>query len=93
MRPGRSPSGGRRPPGSGRGSNRSTGYCPDPDCRPSVAAALDRAGIPRPAGFTHAFVFRHCTGRTALDVVREEHFVRVFCGEDRPGVARPPELS
>ncbi|MFJ4646566.1 hypothetical protein ACIP6Q_23895 [Streptomyces bobili] len=31
-------------------SNQSTGYCPDPDSWPAVAAALDRAGIARPRG-------------------------------------------
>jgi len=43
-----------------RVSNQSTGYCPDPDSWPAVAAALDRAGIARPDGFTHALVFRRC---------------------------------
>ncbi|MFF3289227.1 hypothetical protein [Streptomyces sp. NPDC003023] len=68
-------------------TNQSTGYCPDPDCWPSVAAALDRAGIARPARFTQEFVFRHCTGCTELNIVRENHFVCVFCGADLPGGA------
>ena len=41
-------------------TNQSTGYCPDPDCWPAVAAALDRAGIPHPGGFTDRVVFRRC---------------------------------
>src|SRR5262249_42562865 len=41
-------------------SNQSTGYCPAPGCWPAVAAALDRAGIPRPDAFTHPIVFRRC---------------------------------
>ncbi|MGW7285630.1 hypothetical protein ACWGH4_09055 [Streptomyces sp. NPDC054847] len=70
-------------------SNQSTGYCPDPDCWPSVAAALDRAGIPRPARFTQEIVFRCCAGCTEFNIVREDHFVCVFCGEDLPGRRAP----
>ncbi|MGW1323081.1 hypothetical protein ACWD64_11180 [Streptomyces antibioticus] len=33
-------------------SNQSTGYYPDPDCWPAVAAALDRAGVGQPDRFT-----------------------------------------
>jgi hypothetical protein len=38
-------------------SNQSTGYCPDPSSWSAVAAALDRAGLDRPGGFTSKFVF------------------------------------
>ncbi|WP_373463531.1 hypothetical protein [Streptomyces sp. B4I13] len=65
-------------------SNQSTGYCPDPDSWPAVAAALDRAGIARPDGFTHALVFRRCEGCGEHNVVREAVFVCVFCDEDLP---------
>jgi hypothetical protein len=65
-------------------SNQSTGYCPDPDSWPAVAAALDRAGIGRPDGFTHALVFRRCEGCGEHNVVREDVFVCVFCDEDLP---------
>lgn len=65
-------------------SNQSTGYCPDPDSWPAVAAALDRAGIGRPDGFTHALVFRRCEGCGEHNVVREEVFVCVFCDADLP---------
>src|SRR5688572_16337936 len=43
-------------------SNLSTGYCPEAECWPSVAAALDRAGLEHPASFTAEFIFRRCTG-------------------------------
>ncbi|MEU0087586.1 hypothetical protein [Streptomyces sp. NPDC006274] len=70
-------------------SNQSTGYCPDPDCRPSVAAALDRAGVARPERFTHEIVFRRCTGCGEVSIVREGDFVCVLCGQDLPGAAPP----
>ncbi|GAA2794232.1 hypothetical protein GCM10010441_19350 [Kitasatospora paracochleata] len=60
-------------------SNQSTGYCPDGSCWPAVAAALDRAGLPRPQGFTHEVVFRRCPGCGEINVVREGNFVCVFC--------------
>ncbi|AVV46255.1 hypothetical protein C6376_37820 [Streptomyces sp. P3] len=63
-------------------SNQSTGYRPDPDSWPTVAAALDRAGIARPDGFTHALVFRRCEGRGEHNVVREA--VCVFRDDDLP---------
>jgi len=65
-------------------SNQSTGYCPDPDCWPSVAAALDRAGVARPERFTHEIVFRRCTGCGEVSIVREGDFECVFCGQDLP---------
>ncbi|MFJ1811516.1 MULTISPECIES: hypothetical protein [unclassified Streptomyces] len=65
-------------------SNQSTGYCPDPDSWPAVAAALDRAGIGRPDGFTHALVFRRCERCEENNVVREGAFVCVFCDADLP---------
>ncbi|MET8163416.1 hypothetical protein ABZT34_04035 [Streptomyces sp. NPDC005329] len=65
-------------------SNQSTGYCPDPDSWPAVAAALDRARIGRPDGFTHALVFRRCERCGENNVVREGVFVCVFCDGDLP---------
>jgi hypothetical protein len=65
-------------------SNQSTGYCPDPDCWPAVAGALDRAGVGRPDGFTHALVFRRCERCRENNVVREGEFVCVFCGGELP---------
>ncbi|MEV1068272.1 hypothetical protein [Streptomyces sp. NPDC050263] len=65
-------------------SNQSTGYCPDPDSWPAVAAALDRADIGRPDGFTHTLVFRRCERCGENNVVREGAFVCVFCDADLP---------
>jgi hypothetical protein len=67
-------------------SNQSTGYCPDPDSWPAVAAALDRAGVVRPDGFTHALVFRRCERCRENNVVREGVFVCVFCDAGLPHV-------
>jgi len=65
-------------------SNQSTGYCPHLDSWPAVARALDRAGIDRPAAFTHAVVFRRCTPCREINIVREGEFVCVFCGSELP---------
>ncbi len=65
-------------------TNHSTGYCPDAASWPAVAAALARAGIAPPSGFTHETLFRHCTSCTQLNIVREEHYVCVFCDADLP---------
>ncbi|MFG2823756.1 hypothetical protein ACGFX4_30570 [Kitasatospora sp. NPDC048365] len=65
-------------------SNQSTGYCPDVVSWPAVARALDRVGIDRPEGFTHAVVFRRCTACGECSVVRDGHFVCVFCDAKLP---------
>lgn len=65
-------------------SNHSTGYCPSPDSWPAVADALSRAGVAPPDGFTHVTVFRHCPACAGLNIVREHHFVCVFCDTDLP---------
>lgn len=66
-------------------SNLSTGYCPDIVSWPSVARALDRAGLGRPPAFTYAVVFRRCAGCGERGIVREDDFVCVFCGSVLPG--------
>jgi hypothetical protein len=65
-------------------SNQSTGYCPDSGSWPVVSAALDRAGIAHPAGFTQDVVFRRCPSCQQVNVVREQDFVCVFCDELLP---------
>ncbi|WP_443046767.1 hypothetical protein [Streptomyces sp. NBC_00247] len=67
-------------------SNRSTGYCPDVSSWPAVVGALDRAGLPRPDGFTHEVVFRRCPGCQEHNIVREDHFVRVFRDGELPAI-------
>jgi hypothetical protein len=60
-------------------SNLSTGYCPDAGSWPAVAAALDRAGVGRPQGFTQEIVFRRCPACHQVNIVREQDFSCVFC--------------
>lgn len=61
-------------------TNQSTGYCPEPKSWPAVAAALDKAGLPHPGGFTRAFVFRLCEGCGQTNVVKEGDFTCAVCG-------------
>jgi hypothetical protein len=60
-------------------SNQSTGYCPDAVSWAAVAAALKRAGVPAPDGFTVALVFRHCPRCGGLNVVRDGDFTCALC--------------
>ncbi|MEV4722038.1 hypothetical protein AB0J94_33040 [Micromonospora noduli] len=60
-------------------SNHSTGYCPDPDCWPAVAAALDRLSMPHPGGFTAALIFRRCTACGERNIVRDDDFACALC--------------
>ncbi|MFF2041763.1 hypothetical protein ACFVVX_15115 [Kitasatospora sp. NPDC058170] len=66
-------------------SNQSTGYCPDVASWPAVANALDQADLDHPDYFTHAVVFRRCLTCQEHNIVREDHFVCVFCDADLPG--------
>ncbi|MEU9443593.1 hypothetical protein AB0D42_22330 [Streptomyces sp. NPDC048304] len=65
-------------------SNQSTGYCPDVDSWPAAAGALDRAGLGHPGRFTHEVVFRRCLTCGQHNIVRDGHFVCVFCDADLP---------
>lgn len=65
-------------------TNQSTGYCPDPDCWPAVAAALDRIGVPHPGGFTDRVVFRRCPGCGERNVVRDGDLTCALCGGALP---------
>jgi hypothetical protein len=65
-------------------SNQSTGYCPDPDSWPAVAAALDKAGISRPENFTDPVVFRRCPACGERNLVRDADFTCAPCGGSLP---------
>ncbi|MFB7375428.1 hypothetical protein ACFC0D_37010 [Streptomyces sp. NPDC056222] len=65
-------------------SNQSTGYCPDPDSWPSVAAALDRVGLTHEGRFIHEVVFRRCPACAELNVVRDGEYVCALCGNPLP---------
>jgi hypothetical protein len=63
-------------------SNQSTGFCPEPDSWPAVAAALDRIGVPHPGRFTTAVVFRLCEKCGERNVVKDGWFVCGVCGAE-----------
>ena len=65
-------------------SNQSTGFCPDPESWPAVAAALDRIGISHPARFTREVIFRRCPACGQRNIVKEGWFVCGVCGADLP---------
>jgi hypothetical protein len=65
-------------------TNQSTGYCPEPDCWPAVARALDRIGVPHPGGFTDRVIFRRCPGCSEGNIVREDHLTCAVCGSALP---------
>ncbi|GIH19931.1 hypothetical protein [Rugosimonospora africana] len=65
-------------------TNQSTGYCPDPDCWPAVAEALDRVGLPHPGGFTDRITFRRCPTCGERNIVRDDDFTCALCGSALP---------
>lgn len=65
-------------------SNQSTGFCPEPESWPAVAAALDRIGVPHPGRFTKEVVFRRCVKCGERNVVKDGWFVCGVCGAELP---------
>jgi hypothetical protein len=65
-------------------SNQSTGFCPEPESWPAVAAAFDRIGIPHPGRFTQEVVFRRCPACGQRNIVKDGWFVCEVCGADLP---------
>lgn len=65
-------------------SNQSTGFCPEPESWPAVAAALDRIGVWHPGRFTTEVVFRRCEGCGERNVVKDGWFVCGVCGAELP---------
>lgn len=65
-------------------SNQSTGYCPEPESWPAVAAALDRLGLPHPGRFTQAVIFRRCPACGQRNLVKDSWFFCGMCGADLP---------
>ena len=72
------------PDGVKEASNLSTGYCPEPACFEALAHALDRAAIPRPATFTHAFDFRRCPGCGERNLIKDADFSCALCDAALP---------
>ena len=65
-------------------SNQSTGFCPEPESWPTVAAALDAAGIPHPGGFTQPIIFRRCPRCGQRNIVKDGWFVCSVCAAELP---------
>lgn len=65
-------------------SNQSTGFCPEPESWPAVAAALDSLGIRHPGRFTLAVTFRRCHACGERNVVKDGWFACGVCGADLP---------
>jgi len=65
-------------------TNQSTGYCPEPDSWPAVEAALERAGIAAPNGFSLAFDFRRCPRCGSINIVKDGLFECGACSSPLP---------
>lgn len=65
-------------------SNQSTGYCPEPESWPAVAAALAAAGIEGPDDFTFKCTFRMCPKCGNRNLVKEGVFECGVCEADLP---------
>lgn len=65
-------------------SNQSTGYCPEPESWPAVAAALTAAGLPAPTGFSLACIFRMCPSCGSINLVKDGVFVCEVCAGELP---------
>ena len=65
-------------------TNQSTGYCPEPESWPAVAAALDDAGIDHAGGFTVSIQFRRCVGCGQRNLVKDEVYSCQSCGAELP---------
>lgn len=65
-------------------SNQSTGYCPEPESWPAVAAAIIAAGLEPPPGFALACVFRRCPRCGNINVVKDEVFKCGVCEAGLP---------
>jgi len=71
-------------PGVVEVSNYSTGYCPEPECWPEVAQALDIIPLAHPGRFTRPVLFRRCPKCGQRNVVKDEWFVCAVCGTELP---------
>lgn len=65
-------------------TNQSTGFCPEPESWPAVAAALDAAGIDHPGAFSAEMVFRRCPACGATNIVKDGWFECAVCGAELP---------
>ncbi len=65
-------------------TNQSTGFCPEPESWPAVAAALSGVGIEAPLRFSQEFAFRRCTNCGTVNIVKDNYFVCEVCSTGLP---------
>ena len=65
-------------------SNQSTGFCPELESWPTVAAAIDAIPVERPDDFTIQIVFRLCPSCNERNIVKDGWFYSELCGNDLP---------
>lgn len=65
-------------------SNQSTGFCPEPESWPHVAAALESVSLHHPGGFTTSIVFRLCPDCRERNIVKDGWFTCDLCGASLP---------
>jgi hypothetical protein len=60
-------------------TNQSTGYCPEPEAWPEVAATLDKIGLAHPPACTTTYIFRLCSRCGTTNIVKEDFYVCGVC--------------
>ena len=65
-------------------TNQSTGYCPEPDSWTAVEAALARADIAAPEGFSLEFLFRRCPRCGSINIIKDGIFECGVCSTSLP---------
>lgn len=65
-------------------TNQSTGFCPEPESWPIVAAAIDSIPLRRPDDFTSLVIFRLCSQCDSRNIVKDDWYVCDLCGADLP---------
>lgn len=65
-------------------TNQSTGYCPEPESWPQVAAALRQLTLPLPDNFAPAYHFRRCPACGQVNLVKDAWFVCAICEAELP---------
>jgi hypothetical protein len=73
-------------------SNQSTGYCPEPESWPAVAAVLVGAGLAAPESFSPACELRRCVECGSLALVKCGVFECAVCGAELPAAYNAQEF-
>ncbi len=65
-------------------TNQSAGYCPEIESWPAVQAALTKAGIAAPDGFSKAHCFRRCVPCGSINIIKDGVFECSVCAANLP---------